>query len=750
MTNQSKNKKATRMERLRAFLKSARALRLLIGVLGAALLVGMFEAAIVPVRYELKIGMVPTTTIAATKDVVDEISTEEKRKQAAAAVMPTYRYQDGVTEEVMASFDQIFAQLRLVRQYADTLPDQSATRAYSKDELEYARDILTLISLRDYQITSLMHSTQQELEDAYTLLYTALQSTMQGHVTEGQESTAANSIRQIVNYRMSLSLSQNIAPAVLSACIKANMVIDQEATDAAREEARQAVEPVVYKQGQNIVVRGEGRITAKQLAMLSALGLLSDGQVDMSMYLGAALLMAGIAVLLLLTLRDPDYQILNSTPRLILLLIIMVLTLGLSMLARLVNAYLAPMLLCALLVTALLGPKPGLICNAAMTLMVSALAAGGSDVYTEKMVVLLTTGLISGTVAALALGKQGTRLRLLLAGSLAAAANFLVVLALGLMTDNQQTESLTTGLWMAGSAMVSTLLCFGMQPLLETIFNLPSPVKLMELSNPNEPLLRRLLLEAPGTYHHSIMVANLSEAAADAIGASPLLARVGGYYHDVGKLKRPLYFKENQVGENPHDHTDPRVSAAILIEHVRDGVQLARHYHLPQPVIDCIEQHHGDSCVSYFYHKMLTSDKADETNLDDFCYPGPKPQTAEAGILMMADTVEAAVRAGTDRTTEEIAKKIRELVKAKIDSGQLDETPLRLNDVSRIIDTFAQVMNGVYHQRIEYPKMEDGAARQPASRPALRPGAILGMSTNEKGGEAENAAGDHDGENGNA
>lgn len=707
MTNQNKNKKATRMERLRAFLKSARALRLLIGVLGAALLVGMFEAAIVPVRYELKIGMVPTTTIAATKDVVDEISTEEKRKQAAAAVMPTYRYQDGVTEEVMASFDQIFAQLRLVRQYADTLPDQSATRAYSKDELEYARDILTLISLRDYQITSLMHSTQQELEDAYTLLYTALQSTMQGHVTEGQESTAANSIRQIVNYRMSLSLSQNIAPAVLSACIKANMVIDQEATDAAREEARQAVEPVVYKQGQNIVVRGEGRITAKQLAMLSALGLLSDGQVDMSMYLGAALLMAGIAVLLLLTLRDPDYQILNSTPRLILLLIIMLLTLGLSMLARLVNAYLAPMLLCALLVTALLGPKPGLICNAAMTLMVSALAAGGSDVYTEKMVVLLTTGLISGTVAALALGKQGTRLRLLLAGSLAAAANFLVVLALGLMTDNQQTESLTTGLWMAGSAMVSTLLCFGMQPLLETIFNLPSPVKLMELSNPNEPLLRRLLLEAPGTYHHSIMVANLSEAAADAIGASPLLARVGGYYHDVGKLKRPLYFKENQPpDDNVHDRTDPRVSAEILTAHPRDGVALAKTYRLPQAVINIIAEHHGDTPVLYFYHKALQQAGGQPVDINAFRYDGHPPRSKESAIVMLCDTIEAAMRTLKSPTPERIEEFIVKLVRGKLEDGQLSDCPLTLQDIDKICAAVTTVLVGVYHERIEYPDME--------------------------------------------
>lgn len=707
MTNQSKKKSPSRLKRLRAFLGSPRALRLLIGVVGALVMIGMFEAAIVPVRYELKIGMVPTMTIAATKDVEDEISTEEKRKQAAAAVTPTYRYQDGVTEEVMESFDQIFAQLRLVRQYAETLPDQSATRTYSKDELQYARDLLTLITLRDYQITSLMHSTQEELDDAYSLLYTALQSTMLGHVTEGQESTAVSSIRQIVNYRMSLSLSQNVAPAVLNACIRPNMVIDQEATEAAREDARNAVEPIVYKQGQNIVVKGEGRITARQLAMLSELGLLSDGRVDLSMYIGAAMLMTGIAVLLLLALRDPEYHILDSTSRLLLLLIIMLLTLGFSLLARLGNAYLAPVLLCALLTTALLGPKPGLICNVAMTLMVSALAAGGSDVYTETMVAMLTTGLISGTVASLALGKHGTRLRLLLAGFLAAAVNFLVVLALGLMTDNQQNETLTNGLWLAGSAILAMLLCFGIQPLLETIFNLPSPVKLMELSNPNQPLMRRLLLEAPGTYHHSIMVANLSEAAADAIGASPLLARVGGYYHDVGKLKRPLYFKENQPpDDNIHDRTDPQVSAEILTAHPRDGVALARAYRLPQAVIDIIAEHHGDTPVMYFYHKALQQANGQPVDIAAFRYDGHPPRSRESAIVMLCDTIEAAMRTLKKPTPEKIEEFIVKLVRGKLEDGQLSDCPLTLQDIDRICGAVTTVLVGVYHERIEYPEVE--------------------------------------------
>ena len=343
-------------------------------------MVALFEVAIVPMRYNLEVGMVPSSTIAATKDVVDEVSTQEKRDEAAAQVMPTYRYQEGVTETVMADFDQIFAQLRAVRQYAAMLPEASNTRVYSRDELLYAHELLNMITLSDYQLTSLMRSSQEELEEAYTLLYAALQSTMQGHVTQGQEYTAVYNIRQIVNYRISIPLGQNVVPTVLASCIQANMLIDQEATDAAREAAREAVEPVVFKQGQNIVVRGEGRITANQLAMLSTLGLLSNGEVDMSIYLGAALVVVLVMTgMLLLLRRYPHAHVMDDNGKMVLMFTVLVLSLGVSMLTRLVNSYLAPTLLCALLVTAVLGIMPGIVCNAALTILVAVLAAGAKN-----------------------------------------------------------------------------------------------------------------------------------------------------------------------------------------------------------------------------------------------------------------------------------------------------------------------------------------------------------------------------------
>lgn len=711
-----KKKRRTRGWLMR-YLHSPSALRLLICLVGTALLLGVFELAIAPVRYDLKVGMVPSQTIAASKDVVDEITTEQERNKAASQVIPTYRYQQGITESVMAHFDQIFAQLRAVRQYGAMLPDQSATRVYTTEEMQYARDMLTLITLRDYQISTLLRCSQQELDDAYSLLYTAVQSTMQGRVLEGQVTQAISSIRQIVDYRMSISLGQNIVPAVLNACVQPNMLIDQEATEHARQEARDKVEPVVYKQGQNIVVKGQGRITAVQLALLSNLGLLSDGQVDITVYLGAALLVLLVVGGVLLLLGRKEYGILDDTARISLLFIILILSLVICVVARLIDSYLMPTVLCALLATALLGMKPGLICNVALTVLAAALAAGGSEEYSEKMVVIIVTGLLSGTVAILVIQQKISRMRMLLVGIGASAVDFLCCLALGLMTSSNFTGSLEMAFFRMGGTVGGTILTIALQPFLEMLFNLPTPMKLMELANPNQPLLRRLLLEAPGTYHHSTIVANLAEAAAEAVGANPLLARVGGYYHDIGKMKRPLYFKENQMADqNAHDHTDPEVSAAIVTAHTRDGLAMAKAYRLPLAVQDMIANHHGDTPVMYFYHKALQLAGGKPVDIDSYRYDGKPPKTKEGAIILLCDTIEAAVRTMKNPTPAAIEEFILKLMRGKLEDGQLSDSPLTFRDIDKICAAATTVLSGVFHERIEYPDMEKPSRLHPHKR----------------------------------
>ncbi|MBQ6950701.1 MAG: HDIG domain-containing protein [Clostridia bacterium] len=698
-------------KRLAEFIHSPRALRLLICVLGTAILMAIYVVAIVPVRYDLRVGMVPGATITATKDVEDTMATERARLQAANAVTPTYRYQEGVTEQVLADFDAVFNELRMVSQYARTLPDQSATRKYTREELDYARSMLTMVNLMDYQLTVVMQESPEKLEEAYAPLYNTLQTKMIYNVMEGQEKAVREDILQIVHFSMLTNelynLEQRVLPTVLNACIKPNMVIDQEATEAARQEARNAVEPVMYKQGQNIVVKGEGRVTQSQLNMLGTLGLLSNSSVDSQMYMGAALMVLCVVLVMLWMIRSST-DLFSSWKKMLILFIVMVVTLLLSVAARLVNVYLAPVLFSAFLVTALLGMNAGIVSNAAITVLVASLAAGGSQEYGEVMTLILLVGLVAGTAGALVLQKKASRLQILLAGLTACAVSFAMNLALGLMTASTLHGSLNNSLWCAGGVLIAVLLTIGFQPLLETVFNLPTPMKLMELSNPNQPLLRKLMLEAPGTYHHSIIVANLAEAAAEAVGANPLLARVGGYYHDIGKLKRPSYFKENQTGEkNAHDNTDPYVSAAIVTAHTMDGVAMGRAYRLPQEVLEMIGSHHGDTPVMYFYHKavQLASD-GEPVDMDTFRYAGHPPKSAEAAILMLCDTIEAAVRTLQNPTAEAMEEFIVKLVRGKLEDGQLSDCPLTLRDIDKICAAVTTVLSGVFHERIEYPEMK--------------------------------------------
>jgi len=252
------------------------------------------------------------------------------------------------------------------------------------------------------------------------------------------------------------------------------------------------------------------------------------------------------------------------------------------------------------------------------------------------------------------------------------------------------------------NGLISSIFTMGILPYLETIFGITTSIRLLELANPNQPLLKRLMTEAPGTYHHCIMVGNLGEAAADAIGANGLEVRLGAYYHDIGKLKRPYFFAENQFsGANPHDNITPQLSTLIITSHVKDGLEMAREEKLPPILMDMIAQHHGDSKVSYFYFKAKELDE--NAREQDFRYENPKPQTKEAAILMMADTVEAAVRSKKDATPGQIEGFIRTLIKGKLNDGQFDECELTFRDLDQIAVAFTRVINGIYHKRVEYP-----------------------------------------------
>jgi hypothetical protein len=253
------------------------------------------------------------------------------------------------------------------------------------------------------------------------------------------------------------------------------------------------------------------------------------------------------------------------------------------------------------------------------------------------------------------------------------------------------------------------ILATGFAPVVEMMFGYTTDIKLLELANLDRPILRKLMLEAPGTYHHSVVVGSLVEAAADAVGANPLLAKASGYYHDIGKVKKPLYFIENQLGgDNKHDKLAPSMSSLILIAHVKDGVEIARNHKLGRPIIDIIQQHHGTSLITYFYEKAKQLKGEDAVKVENFRHPGPRPQTKEAGLVLLADALEAASRALENPTPARIQGLVQKIINKLFLDGQLDECELTLRDLHEIARSFNKILTGIHHHRIEYP---DGSAK---------------------------------------
>ena len=718
----SPKKKKWSWEDLSRALHSSTAQCVYIFLAGTAVLCLLLMLAVTPQRYNLKVGDIAPNTITASKDVVDEISTARQQEAAAAAVEPTYVYKEGISAEVMQNLQSVLAQATAVQKYGQRVLETAApddrqkqkSYQFSETELKYARTLLTQLTLADYQLDTLLRATEEQMTEMCSNLTAAVENTMNTTVRETNVNESIQYLQQIIGLKTDIDLLQNVVMPILRKVVQPNMVIDQEATDKLRQEARDAVEPVVYKQGQNIVLARE-RVTANQLEMLRSLGMLDNDTFDLNIYIGAFLLVLLSMMVLLIALILLDPELLASPKKLVLVMLVLCLTMGACVLAKEINPYLTPALLGVMMLTGLIGARAGVAGCLTLTVLVSALLAGGDTSYTSEIVNLLFISFISGFLVVIVLRRKPYRQQVLLCGLLTGLSNMVIILTIGFMTNNSMGVVVSNALWSALSAVVASVLCIALDALMEAVFRLATPAKLLELSNPNQPILRRLMIEASGTYHHSIIVANLAEAAAETVGANPLLCRAGAYYHDIGKLKRPMYFKENQLGENPHEHTNPYISAAIVTAHTRDGVMLAQQYHLPQEIQDIIIEHHGDTPVMYFYHKALKQAEGQAVDIADFRYDGRRPQSKESAIIMLADTVEAAVRSMPDPTPKAIEEFIAKLVRGKIDDGQLNDAPLTLQDISKICRAFTTVLKGVFHERIEYPSISPAAAARLAA-----------------------------------
>jgi len=368
-------------------------------------------------------------------------------------------------------------------------------------------------------------------------------------------------------------------------------------------------------------------------------------------------------------------------------------------------AVVLPTALVMMLPSILIHPRLALIL--ATTLPLGAFLTGSFDTPSYIFAV------VSGVVAAYSLQKAEKRMDLIKAGLIIAAANLVVMTAILLWKYVSSAPvppgiHLVSLIWALFNGMACGMLVLGALPPLEHALNAATTFRLIELSDLNAPMLKKLFMTAPGTYSHSIMVANLAEAACQDIGANSILARVGSYYHDLGKMENPGYFVENQEHYNPHDDMAPRLSATVIRSHVKLGMEKARQLKLPLEVIDIIGEHHGNSVITWFYSKALEQESnKGPVSIEDFCYPGTPPRSRESAVVMLADMAEAAVKSMDKPTAVKIEKFVRELIGKKVESDQLSQSELTFNDLEKIKNAFVRVLTGYYHSRIEYPKINE-------------------------------------------
>lgn len=503
---------------------------------------------------------------------------------------------------------------------------------------------------------------------------------------------------------------------LIARTMKPNLYFNREASEARKKSAQDGIRPVLYKvqKGEMIVRVGE-RVSPEQAQKLHMIYQASHGRVTFATALG----IFGLVLLLFYfpyRFACKNIRKFNPTNRDILAMALLIVgNLFLFKLALLVSAsvgaafptvaagsyyYLFPFAAGAMMVRILLNSEVALVYCAMMAPLLGIL-------FNSNMFVMVYA-LLGSVVGAHGVRQCQDRGVIYTAGLKVMVVN----LAMGLcfQTMNGALFSMQT-LYVAAfavtGALLSSMLVSAFTPLFETLFHYTTNIKLLELSNLNSPLLRDLMVKAPGTYHHSVVVGNLVEAAAEAIGANPLLARVAAYYHDIGKAAKPLYFIENmQGGENRHDKLSPHMSALILISHVKEGETLAREKRLGQPIIDIIRQHHGTALIKFFYEKAKAQAEGTGQLVDDqeFRYPGPKPQTREAGLVMLADAVEAASRTLVNPTPDRIQGMVQKLINRIFSDGQLDECELTLKNLHEIAKSFNRILCAIFHHRIDYPE----------------------------------------------
>ncbi|MBW4080134.1 HD family phosphohydrolase [Paenibacillus sp. S150] len=704
---------------------------------------------LLPKKYDIKEGTRSAKEITAPKQILDTKAKLKAQEEAAENVSNRYAIIPMRADNLVTSLldridrlnqDDLISQSDKTAIYREEIPQRandfilnfvtSSRNAgtYSEHLLEEMQSVIKdqTYVIPEETFIKIPRLTSQDIIEMKPVARDIVTKLMNDQITDAQ-TARAKVAEQVSVSSLSQRTAREVVQELVRLVITSNKFYDEDATKEAKVQARENTPDVFIEQGDVLVPKGE-LITPELYALLDENGLLSN-EVNywpqFGLLLLSALLSFGLLTFIRYTGGTSGFKYNNSQ------LLMLVLVFGITIITMKLAAFLqtdvrsyvgflAPVAIGAMLITMLLDMALAYFCSILFSILASIILN-----VQQNTVFDFTFGffaLIVCYVAIFATHRAGQRSTLLKGGIMVSLFGCVTVSVLTMLGGGawNETQTLYAIGFSFASGLLTAVLVIGLMPFFEATFGILSALKLVELSNPNHPLLRKLLTETPGTYHHSVMVGNLSEAAAEAIGADGLLCRVGSYYHDIGKTKRPFYFIENQNNmENPHDSIEPMLSKSIIVAHARDGVEMQKEYKLPKPIRDIAEQHHGTTFLHYFYHKALklAEEKGVEPDFteEDFRYPGPKAQSKESAVVGIADSVEAAVRSLRKPTVMQVETMIEKIVKSRLDDHQFDECDLTIKELDIISRTLKETVMGIFHSRIEYPedvkkpKKEEGA-----------------------------------------
>ncbi|RAP34794.1 hypothetical protein DID77_00405 [Candidatus Marinamargulisbacteria bacterium SCGC AG-439-L15] len=676
---------------------SFRLLFITLALLGLSLLSFVVFTPYIPYNIKLNVDDIAIETIVSPRFIEiqtaeDRLKTEELRKQRGSLVKPVYAINEDINKMVRSAIVNFFTKMRQFRTEKLKNPETPIP-----PELKFIpkRTLVIITTLDAKTFASLEYITLQNNENI---------------LSQGLKKINKRKIKtQVMSNVKMLGLgktAESFIVHIITHFILPNVVPDEAKTQALIQRELDSINPftTTFKEGEPIIYKGE-KVNQKHIEILTALNLYGV-KANLMKYFGIFLYGALLFILFerFLYYFTPKYH--KSIP---LYLATFLLASAVIIIARLLVdikdlqyvtslRFFIPIPIVAMSISVLASTTIAMVAGTITAILIAVMYQ--ADFY------LLLFLFLSTCVATFSSYKIFKRTELISAGNIVGLFNCIIIIAIGFLLEvNDIAWYISNGLLGFGNGLLSAMLTFAVLPYLENLFKITTSLTLLEQANLNHPLLKKLMVTAPGTYQHSLMVANLAEAAAESINADAILTRIGAYFHDIGKMKRPLFFSENQQsGENPHDALNPRMSKIIIAAHPKDGVEIGLKNKLPKVLLDFMLEHHGTTLVSFFYSQVLQEENTtgSASMKDEFRYPGPKPQSKESGIVMLADSLEAAVRALEKPTPTKIENLVEKIFKERIEDKQLVESGLTLNEIETIQQTFLDLFKGIYHSRLDY------------------------------------------------